>query len=73
MDVISKNISPGNSTALNAEVGSHSLHLYMMRWAEEGKIDETISVHLSLKEVEDLIIELKHKLIKCYEARVEAI
>jgi hypothetical protein len=68
-----KNLASNNNTVLNTEVGSHSLHLFMTHWTEDNEIDKSISMHLSLEEVERLIKELKHRLVGCYKARVEAL
>lgn len=61
------------NTSLSADVGSHSLHLYATRVnnREDNAIEKEISMHLTLEEVERLINGLKHKLILCYEARVQ--
>lgn len=72
-----KNLASKNNTTLDADVGSHSLHLFMTEWEpkpdEEGEIIGSISMHLSLEEVEHLIKELKHELVRCYKARVETL
>jgi hypothetical protein len=62
----------GNSR-LSADVGSHSLHLYMIRVnnKEDNTIEKEISMHLSLAEVEEMIKGLKRKLVLCYKLRVE--
>jgi len=73
-----ENLAVSGSATLNADVGPHSLHLYVIKTNEiknesgyaRLEIDKQISMHLSLEEVEDLIKGLKRKLKLCYEARV---
>jgi hypothetical protein len=67
------NLAVSGNATLSADVGSHSLHLYMIMVnnRENNKIEKEISMHLSLEEVEELIKGLKRKLKLCYEAKVE--
>lgn len=67
------NLACANNATLSAGVGSHSLHLFMIKRNKDGDIDADISIsmHLSLEEVEELIKGLKHKLKLCYESKVE--
>lgn len=73
------NLAVSGNVTLNAGVGSHNLHLFMIKTNkiknESGQdrleIDKQISMHLSLEETEDLIKGLKHRLARCYEAKVE--
>lgn len=69
------NLAVSGNSNLSAGVGSHSLHLYMIRVNNKGDntIEKEISMHLSLAEVEELIKGLKRKLVLCYKARVEKI
>ena len=66
-------LAVSGNASLSADVGSHSLHLYATRVnnREDNRIEKEISMHLTLEEVEKLINGLKHKLILCYEARVQ--
>ncbi|KKL77243.1 hypothetical protein LCGC14_2036850 [marine sediment metagenome] len=61
----------GDRTTMDAGVGPISLHLFAIRRDEDGEIEAEISMHLSLPEVEDLIIRLKQKLISCHQSGVE--
>lgn len=69
------NLAVSGNSSLSADVGSHSLHLYMMRVnnREDNTVKQEMSMHLSLREVEDLIRGLKRKLTLCYKSRVEEI
>ena len=72
-------LASNNNTTLDADAGSHKMHLWMTHWDNEDNDDgvphikASISMHLPLEEVEELIKGLKLRLVKCYEARVKAI
>jgi hypothetical protein len=81
------NLSTTKSVTLNADCKPDRMHIYMTSWVDdpngeketgsdgveqvEQKIEHSISMHLSLLEVENLIKRLKENLKTCYAYKVE--
>jgi len=78
------NLSSTDKVTLNADCGPEKMHIYMTSWVDDPdsagevgpngipqKIDKSISMHLSLLEIENLIKRLKENLKTCYAYKVK--